>query len=342
MTMRHLDKRRQLKRAVALLSLLAAAVLTSAATAHISAAPQSNSAPAIFGQPREGRTLTAGNGSWANSPTSFAYQWQQCDSSGANCNAIGGATSKSYKVATGDVDHTLKVAVTATNSDGSTTAMSAATNVVSSAHAPVSTTAPQVSGTAKVGEQLSATTGTWTGGVSSYAYQWQRCDAGGGSCVSVDGATARVYGIRTIDAGNTMRVVVTATNLSGTTNATSGPTGLVQSDISPPPVVHTNHAPTIAYIGLKRVGTRVYARFRLCDDSAKAVNVVERDVMPGRLGYVRRFSVVPVPCGTHARSWHLIGRFHHAGRFTSSLRAVDKSGASSRTVTRSLFFNGAL
>jgi hypothetical protein len=336
-----------LRRAAALLSLVAGAVLTQVATASIAAAPQSNSAPTISGQPREGSTLTANDGTWANSPTGFSYQWQQCDSSGANCNPISGATSKTYKVATGDVDHTLKVAVTATNRDGSSTATSAASDVVSSGKAPVNTAAPQVSGTAKVGEQLSASTGTWTGGVRSYAYQWQRCDASGGSCVSVQDATAKVYGVRAIDAGNTMRVVVTATNLAGSTNATSAATGLVQSNATPaptptpPPIAH-NHAPTITYVGLSRLGSRIYARFQLCDDHATPVTVIERDSMPGRLGYVRRFSVMPQPCGTHARSWHLIGRFHHVGRFTSTLRAVDKSGASSRTVHRSLFFNGAL
>lgn len=334
-----ISTRRRLRRATALFSLLAAAVLTQAATA---AAPQSNSAPTISGQPREGSTLTANNGSWANSPSSFAYQWQQCDSSAANCNPISGATSKTYHVASGDVDHTLKVAVTATNSDGSATATSGATDVVSSAKAPVNTATPQVSGTAKVGEQLSASTGTWTGGVRSYGYQWQRCDANGSSCQAVDGATAKVYGVRTIDVGNTLRVVVTATNLAGSTNATSGPTGLVSSNVTPPPATHNNHAPSLRYVALKRVGTRIYARFRLCDDSRKAVTVISHDIMRGRLGYTRRFSVVPVPCGTHTRSWHLIARFHHAGRFTSTLRAVDKSGASSRTVSRSLFFHGAL
>jgi hypothetical protein len=338
MTMRF-STRRRLRRATALLSLLAAALLTQAATA---AAPQSNSSPSISGQPREGRTLTAENGSWANSPASFAYQWQQCDPSGAGCNPISGATSKSYRVAPGDADHTLKVAVTASNPDGSATATSGATDVVSSAKAPVNTAPPQVSGTAKVGEQLSASTGTWTGGVRSYGYQWQRCDANGSSCQSVDGATGRVYGVRTIDAGNTMRVVVIATNVSGATNATSGASGLVASNQSPAPVAHRNHAPAITYVALRRVGSRVYARFRLCDDAAKPVTVIERDVMRGRLGYTRRFSVMPLPCGTHARSWHLIARFHHAGRFTSTLRAVDKSGASSRTVSRSLFFHGAL
>jgi hypothetical protein len=330
---------RRLRRAAAMLSLLGAVVVTQAATA---AAPQSNSAPTISGQAREGRTLTTNNGNWASSPASFSYQWQQCDSSGANCNPISGATSKTYQVAGGDVDHTLKVAVTATNTDGSGSATSGPTDVISSAKAPVNTAPPQISGTAKVGEQLSASTGTWTGGVRSYAYQWQRCDANGSSCQSVDGATARVYGVRTVDAGNTIRVVVTATNFSGSTNAQSGATGLVGSDQSPPPVTHENRAPTLTYVALKRVGSRIYARFRLCDDSSKNVTVVERDIMHGRLGYTRRFSVAPLPCGTHSRNWHLIARLHHAGRFTSTLHAVDKSGASSRTVSRSLFFHGAL
>lgn len=340
--MRISTRRRRLRRAAALLSLLTAAVVTQVATA---AAPQSNAAPTISGQPREGRTVTANNGTWANSPTSFTYQWQQCDSNGGSCNAISGATSKDYKVATSDVDHTLKVAVTATNSDGSNTATSSATSLVSSDKGPTNTAPPQISGTAKVGEELSASTGTWTGGVRSYAYQWQRCDANGSSCQGVDGATSRTYGVRSVDTGNTLRVVVTATNAAGSTNATSGPTGLVGSNQSPSPTptpVAGNHAPTITYLGLKRVGSRIYARFRLCDDKATPVTVIERDLMQGRLGYLRRFSVMPSPCGTHARNWHLISRFHHQGRFTSTLRAVDKSGASSRTVSRSLFFHSAL
>src|SRR5262249_54166567 len=211
-----------------------------------------------------------------------------------------GSTSKTYQVASGDVDHPLRVAVTTSNSDGSSTSTSGATDLVSADKAPVSTAVPQVSGTAKVGEQLSASTGTWTGGVRSYSYQWQRCDGSGGSCVSVQDATAKVYGVRSIDAGNTMRVVVTATNLAGSTNASSAAAGLVQSDATPappPPPTPTahNHAPSITYVGLRRLGSRIYARFRLCDDHATPVTVIERDSMPGRLGYVRRFSVMPQP-----------------------------------------------
>ena len=314
--------------------LAVATMLTGAALARNAAAPQSNSAPSIHGQARQGHTVTADNGTWSNSPASFAYQWQQCDSSGAGCNAISGATSKNYVVASGDVDKTLRVQVTATNPDGSTSATSQPTNVVSSNSGPVNTAAPTVSGTAKVGEQLEASSGTWTGGVSSYSYQWQRCDRNGASCAAVTDATAKAYGVRSIDAGNTLRVVVTATNLSGSTNATSGATGLV-AGVGVPVTAH-NHAPTLRFFSLRKLGNRVYARFTLCDDSSKAVTVIEHDAMAGRLGYTRRFSVVPVPCGTHARNWMLIPRFRHVGNFTATLRAVDKSGASSRTVSRSI------
>jgi hypothetical protein len=322
---------------LSLIAALACAILvTGGASAGSAATPQSNSAPSVFGRALQGHTLTANNGSWANSPTSFAYQWQQCDSTGAGCNAISGAMSKTYTVAPGDVDRTLRVQVTASNSDGSAAATSQPTHVVSSNKAPVSTAGPTISGTPKVGEQLTAAPGTWTGGVSSFSYQWQRCDANGASCSAVTDATAKVYGVRTIDSGNTLRVAVTATNLSGSTNATSGQTSLV-GGITPVTVRH-NHAPTIAFVSLRRLGNRVYARFRVCDDSTKNVTLVEHDVLTGRLGYTRRFSVAPVPCGTHARSWMLIPRLRHGGRFTASLRAVDKSGASSRTVFRTLKF----
>ena len=65
--------------------------------------------------------------------------------------------------------------------DGSSSATSQATNLISSISAPVNTAAPIVTGTAKVGDQLAASQGTWTGGATSFAYQWQRCDANGGA-----------------------------------------------------------------------------------------------------------------------------------------------------------------
>ena len=58
------------------------------------------------------------NGGWSNEPVSYAYQWQDCNSTGEKCTAIPGATNANYKVAKSDVGHALTVAVTATTAGG--------------------------------------------------------------------------------------------------------------------------------------------------------------------------------------------------------------------------------
>src|SRR2546425_7535119 len=58
--------------------------------------------------------------------------------------------------------------------------------------APASVTAPAVldDGTPADGELLSAANGTWSTAPTSFAYQWLRCDAAGGACAAIPGATA--------------------------------------------------------------------------------------------------------------------------------------------------------
>src|SRR6266508_99091 len=93
--------------------------------------PVNTSPPTISGTPQDGQTLTASPGSWSGTqPITYADQWQRCNSSGANCAPISGATSPTYAVTSADVGSTLRVAVTATNSAGSATASSNATAVV--------------------------------------------------------------------------------------------------------------------------------------------------------------------------------------------------------------------
>jgi hypothetical protein len=88
--------------------------------------------PTISGSAREGETLSAVNGTWSGEPTSFAYQWQDCNSSGEACSDIAGATASTRTLIAGDVGHTLRVVVTATASSGATgTATSAPTATVS-------------------------------------------------------------------------------------------------------------------------------------------------------------------------------------------------------------------
>ena len=46
--------------------------------------------PAISGTAQVGSTLSATQGSWSNGPTGYAYQWQDCNSSGSGCASISG------------------------------------------------------------------------------------------------------------------------------------------------------------------------------------------------------------------------------------------------------------
>jgi hypothetical protein len=107
---------------------------SSAATSAVlagAAAPTNTSLPTISGTATQGRTLTASPGSWSGTtPISYAYQWLRCDSSGANCAAISGATSQSYLLVSADVGRTMRVKVTASNSAGSASAQSAPTALV--------------------------------------------------------------------------------------------------------------------------------------------------------------------------------------------------------------------
>jgi hypothetical protein len=96
-----------------------------------STAPVNTSAPTISGSAVQGQTLTASPGVWSGSPPpTFAFQWQRCDSGGANCVNVVGATGSTYLLGAGDVGSTIVVVVTATNSVSSASAPSAATAVV--------------------------------------------------------------------------------------------------------------------------------------------------------------------------------------------------------------------
>ncbi len=106
---------------------------TSARTAPVEAAPANTVLPAISGVASEGQVLSAVDGAWSNSPTGFAYLWQRCDSAGANCAGIGGATSSAYRLVAADVGRTLRVVVTATNAVGSASATSDQTSLVQAA-----------------------------------------------------------------------------------------------------------------------------------------------------------------------------------------------------------------
>jgi hypothetical protein len=112
-------------------ALTALATVVAMAEAQPSVVPNNTEAPAVVGPAQDGELLAAKDGEWSGTdPMTFTYQWQSCDSAGANCANITGATGKVYRVATADVGKRLRVQVTATNTSGSETAATPASSAV--------------------------------------------------------------------------------------------------------------------------------------------------------------------------------------------------------------------
>jgi hypothetical protein len=117
------------------LAVLAAAGL--AATNRVSAVPSNTQPPVVSGTAEVGKELSSTNGSWSGStPLTFGYQWRRCDKTGGGCANISEATDNTYKLQAADGGNTVRVVVTAKNSDGSDSATSVPTAAV--AAAPVS------------------------------------------------------------------------------------------------------------------------------------------------------------------------------------------------------------
>jgi subtilisin family serine protease len=106
-------------------------------------APVSVAAPAISGTAGESQTLSASAGSWTGStPMTYGYQWTRCDSVGAGCSDIIGATGQSYTLAPADVGYAVRAWVTASNAYGTAVSSSAPTGVITPAQPVTSPPSP--------------------------------------------------------------------------------------------------------------------------------------------------------------------------------------------------------
>ncbi len=102
-------------------------------------APAAGAPPIISGSGPTGRasTFTASAGSWSApvgaGPISYGYQWQDCDARGGECQDVPGASAASHSATGADAGHTLRVLVTASDSDGLASASSAPSEAIAGA-----------------------------------------------------------------------------------------------------------------------------------------------------------------------------------------------------------------
>ena len=189
--------------------------LTSEATDAVAAAATPNSpatgAPTISGTAQVGEVLEADTSGIADADgltnVSFTYQWLADDAD------ISGATGSTYTLADAEEGKAIKVEVTFTDDAGNDESLtSAATDAVAAAPTPNSpaTGAPTISGTAQVGETLTADTSgiADSDGLNNvqYEYQWL-ADA-----ADISGATNATYTLADTDEGKAIKVEVTFTD----------------------------------------------------------------------------------------------------------------------------------
>jgi hypothetical protein len=238
----------------------AAMVLATSTAASPQVAPRNTAEPQITGTARVGEILRTTRGTWTGTePITYEFRWYRCEGRGApdasNCQRIANANNATYTLRAADAGFRIRSQVVATNADGSATATSNPTAVVQSAR-PVNTAEPRISGNAVVGQRLTASRGEWTGNTPmTFSFQWLRCNASGGECAEIAGATDNTYVLVEADVNRTIRVRVTARNDAGQRSAVSNPVGPVRRAQAPPPQPPATGA--IAASSLQAAGDRM-------------------------------------------------------------------------------------
>ena len=192
--------------------------LTSAVTVAVAAIPNSaaTGAPTISGTAQVGQTLTASTSGISDSNglanVIFTYQWIAND--GTEDTDIQNATGSTYILATADEGKTIKVRVSFTDDGGNQeTRTSAVTVAVAAIPNSAATGAPTISGTAQVGQALTASTSSISdsNGLANatFTYQWLADDT------DITDATGSTYTLAAADEGKTIKVRLSFTDDSG-------------------------------------------------------------------------------------------------------------------------------
>ena len=120
------------------------AIATSNPTSVVqSARPVNTTEPSISGSPVVGNQLQANRGQWSGeTPITYSFVWLRCNTQGQNCSEIPGADDNDYEVRDSDLGRTVRVRVTARNDNGTRSAVSNQTAVVTRATPPPPATGP--------------------------------------------------------------------------------------------------------------------------------------------------------------------------------------------------------
>jgi hypothetical protein len=94
---------------------------------------------------------------------------------------------------------------------------------------PDNSTPPSITGVLREGQTLVANPGEWNNPATFY-YDWYRCDVAGAGCLPIVGGNYKTYQLTSGDIGQTVKVVVTATNIQGMATAETQPAGPVEDD----------------------------------------------------------------------------------------------------------------
>ena len=237
--------------------------LTSAATAAVSAAANTlaTGAPTITGTAQVGQTLTAGTTAIMDADgltsVSYTYQWIGVATDNTETN-IASATASTYMLVAADQGTTVKVTVSFTDdANNPETRTSAATATVSAAANTLATGAPTITGTAQVGQTLTAGTTAImdADGLTSvsYTYQWIRV-ATDNTETNISSATASTYTLVAADQGTTVKVTVSFTDDA---NNPETRTSAATATVSAAPNTPATGAPTIT--GTAQVGQTLTA-----------------------------------------------------------------------------------
>ena len=218
--------------------------------------------PTITGTAQVGEMLMANTSAimdadGLSAPATFMYQWM---SNGA---PIAEAMAATYEVQATDAGNTIMVRVTFTDDAGNTEVLTSAATVMVPVEDVINTPAtgvPTISGTAQVGQTLTAiTTGIddADGLPATFTYQWMS------NGTAIPGAMAATYEVQATDAGKTIMVQVTFTDDAGNTEVlTSAATVTVAVGSGNTPVTGV---PTIS--GTAQVGQTLTAITTGIDDA---------------------------------------------------------------------------